>query len=290
MNHTITNGILTAEISSLGAELQSLKTTEGREYMYDGSSVWKERAPQLFPIVGCLRDGKYDYKGSSFEMKIHGFARRCEFEFLGGDSSGEKAVFLLRESPETLEQYPFAFEFYVVYELDGGKLSVTYLIKNTNPGEMYFSVGAHEGYRCPLDPGESFTDYKLIFGETETADRCDIVPGGLRGAGTTPFLVNTDTVDLTYDFFITDAVVLLWQKSQSLKLESKKSGHGVEVEFPGFPMLGIWTRPDAPYLCIEPWHGVCDRDDHDYDFTKKDGIIRLDSQKTFSCTHTIRPY
>ena len=154
---------------------------------------------------------------------------------------------------------------------------------------MYFSIGAHEGYRCPMDEGEQFTDYELIFEKTENVDGWKM-EGPLRRGDLYPFMRDTDTVTLDYSYFATDAVVLTSHVSRALTLKSKKSGRGVEVKFPDFPMLGIWTRPNAPYICIEPWWGVCDAKDHNGRLEDRFGIQRLNGGEKFSCRHTIRPF
>lgn len=288
MLHTISDGHLKAVISEHGAELQSV-TRDGKEYLYDGSSVWKERSPFLFPIVGRLRDEWYEYEGKRYEMGGHGFGRHKDFEYMGGEKN--RAVFMLKDDEQTRACYPFSFEAYIIFVIENDILSVTYDVKNTNDGPMYFSIGAHDGYRCPMEEGESFTDYKLVFEKKENINAEGMVkPNTLVGPEGWKFLNDENEKDLDYSFFETDAVVLLEQKSHSLTLVSKKSGRGVEVCFPGFPMLGIWTRPNAPYLCIEPWFGVCDRYDHNHKLTEKYGIQKLEKGKCFTCTHTIRPF
>lgn len=287
MNRTIKNEKLTLTVSESGAEIQSLCDAGGFEYIYDGSGVWNKRAPILFPIVGRLKNETYTYRGKEYTLPGHGFASRMDFETVKDD--GSELLFRLADSEQTRRNYPFSFELLAGFRLDGGTVSVTYTVNNTGDGEMYFSVGAHEGYRCPMAPGEQFTDYRLIFEKRETQQAAATV-GPLLGLSRYPFLEDTDTVRLRYSYFVPDAVVLLGQQSHKLTLKSDISGRGVEVCFPDFPMLGIWTKPGAPFLCIEPWCGVCDPVDSDGDITKKFGINRLEPGGSFVRTHTIRPF
>lgn len=287
MIHTIQNQFLTAQISSYGAELQSLKAADGREYLHDGKRVWQGRAPILFPIVGRLKNETFTYEGKTYTQPGHGFARTSEFTAVQTDAA--RVVFELRDSPETLRNYPFRFVLQVIFALEDDLLAVTYQVINPEDKPLYFSIGAHEAYRCPNRDDERFEDYELLFEKRETVDTQEVT-GPLRSGTASRFLSNSDRADLTYDFFRVDALVLFGLQSHSVKLQSKKHGTGVEVCFPGFPMLGIWTRPGAPYLCIEPWCGVCDSVDSDGELTRKYGINRLEGKETFSCRHTIRPY
>lgn len=287
MNYTIQNANLKIEIASLGAELQSIKTADGTEYLYDGSGPWANRALILFPIVGRLKNNEYTYRGKTYTMDIHGFAR--DLEFTVKKESDTKITFTLCDNEETLKNYPFYFKFDIIYELKGDTLSVQFDVKNTGKEEMYFSIGAHEGYRCPLTDGEEFTDYQIIFEKKENVGR-RVVDKQLFTGEITPVMKDTDTLNLNYELFTTDAIFLSGHKSRKNTLIGTKSKKGVEVCFPDFPMLGIWTRPDGRYICIEPWYGIGDSIDHNGELTEKEGIIRMEAGKTFTCTHTIRPF
>ncbi len=287
MNYSLKNKFLTVEIASLGAELQSIKTADGTEYLYDGSGPWANRAIILFPIVGRLKNNEYTYRGKTYTLDIHGFAR--DMEFTVKKESDTKITFTLCDNEETLKNYPFHFQLDIIYELNGDTLSVKNDVKNTGKDEMYFSIGAHEGYRCPLMPGEDFTDYQIVFEKKENVGR-RMVDKQLFTGEVTPVMTDTDTLNLNYDLFTTDAIFLSDHKSRKNTLIGKKSKKGVEVFFPDYPMLGIWTRPNGGYICIEPWYGIGDSIYHNGELTKKEGIIRMEAGKTFTCTHTIRPF
>lgn len=152
------NDCLTVEISTLGAELKSIKENDGEERLWQGDPKWwNGQAPILFPICGRLSKGKYFHNGKVYDLTPHGFASVKEFTLEKSD--GIRAVYLLKSDPETLKMYPFEFELRVIYELNGNKISVTYVVNNKTDGEMYFSIGSHEAYNCQ---GKT-EDYEMFF-------------------------------------------------------------------------------------------------------------------------------
>lgn len=287
MQYTIQKDGLTAVISSLGSELQSLQF-EGIEYNWQADpAIWKSHAPLLFPIVGRLKDGRYTYQGKEYAMNGHGFARACEFTV--EKQSSDEIVLRLESSDTTRAIYPFEFVLLVSHRIANGMLNVTYTVQNKGSDEMLFSIGSHEGYNCPLVSGERFEDYRIVFSSNETISREEVLPP-LMGTQSFPLLNNENILPLSYADYTVDAIVLIGQKSDSVRLESTKSGKGVEVTFAGWPMLGIWTDPraKAPYICIEPWYGMGDRTSSTGKLEQKEGIQRLEAGKTFECLHTIR--
>lgn len=287
MNYTISQDGLTAVVSSLGSELQHLQY-QGVEYLWQADpAIWKSHAPLLFPIVGRLKDGKYTFQGKEYAMNGHGFARASEFSFV---KQSQNEIVLGLESNETTRAiYPFEFALQVSHRIENGMLHVTYQVQNTGANEMLFSIGAHEGYKCPLAEGERFEDYRFVFSEKETISREEILPP-LIGTKSFPLLDNEKILPLSYADYAIDAIVLIGQKSNSVRLESTKGTRGVEVNFAGWPMLGIWTDPrgKGPYICIEPWYGMGDRITSTGILEEKEGIQRLAAGKTFECLHTIR--
>ena len=239
MTYTIKNNKLNVSINSYGAELNSIINNEGLHYLYEGNSTyWNFKAPILFPIVGRLRNKKYNYAGKFYEMNGHGFARISNFELTTRFETS--ITFTLSDNEETLKIYPFNFRLDIIYELINDILSIKNIVQNTGKDVMYFSIGAHEGYNCPLIRGEEFTDYDIIFEKNETiGSQCMNISNGLRTGETYPLLNDSNILPLKYDYFYTDAIMLINQRSRKTTLKSRKSGKGVEVCFPDFPMLGI---------------------------------------------------
>ena len=247
-----------ARITTLGAELISYRDETGREYIWSGDpAYWPGRHPQRFPNVGGQRDGKIQVKGREVSMERHGFARRREFAVTG--QGVDWAELTLEQDEATLALYPWPFRLAVRQQLIDGGFSTSVTVTNTGTEPLPYCVGAHTGFRCPLDAGEAFTDYDLIFPQKETCKTMVPDANGLDWGRTLPCLENTDTLPLDYHWFDElDTLIFRGLASHRVCLRSRKSGKGVSMEFTGFPVLALWSAPGkrAPYLCIEPWHGL----------------------------------
>ncbi len=251
-------GSRTAQVDTQGGELTSYRDENGLEYIWTGDAAyWTGHNPLLFPIVGGLRDGTVCVDGRAVSMKRHGFARTSVFSVVG---HGEDwAELELRESPATLDLYPRPFRLTVHQQLTDTGFATAFTVTNTGDRAMPFCLGAHTGFRCPLEAGESFSDYEILFDEKETCPTLVPDVNGLDPARTRPCLEDTDVLPLDYRYFDElDTLIFQGLRSQSVRLRSKKSGRGVRMTFPGFPVLALWSAPGkaAPYLCIEPWHGL----------------------------------
>lgn len=248
------NGLIEVVIKSHGAELASLKKN-GAEYMWQADkAVWARHAPVLFPIVGRVKDNTYKAEEALYELPQHGFARDMEFQRT--QYGADFAVYRLTASGETLKRYPYNFQLDISYTLQGSSIVEGYRVKNMDEKTMYFSIGAHPGFNCPLSVGESIEDYYLEFEQSETADRYYLENGLL--ARQEAYLNHTQVILLNSALFRDDALIFKNLKSVELSLKSRKSERSVSVRFAGFPYLGIWSKPGAPFVCIEPWCGVTD--------------------------------
>ncbi len=266
---TISNNSITAIISTEGAEMKSAKF-KGKERLWSGDpDVWARQTPILFPICGALKDGKFIYEGREYNLRMHGFALISEFEV--ESVAGDSATFLLRSDKETKKSYPFDFELRVTYTLVGSRIDIIYSVKNLTDGDMYFSIGGHEGYACP----EGIEEYDIIFSEPETFNATlsedSLLKYEYENIGT-----DTNVLPLKNDQ-IRDLKMVVFEnlKSRSLELKNRNTGEGLKIDYDGFDYMVIWHVPDAPYICIEPWCGINDSIDSDYDITKKKGIIKL---------------
>ena len=280
MEIKLSNGKIEVTVSTRGAELIDLKK-EGRAILWCGDpAVWGFHAPVLFPICGGLKDGKYTYKGKEYALPRHGFARFAEFEI--EQKNGTSAVFLLRENPETLKQYPFAFRFRVIYTLEDDALRVDYRVQNPADTELFFSVGSHEGYACPEGIGE----YSVLFDCSETLDSVPFVDG-LLGRGTKNYGTNVRELLLKDEYFTSDALVFPGLRSRGVRLLNRRTGDSVGLEFAGHDAFLLWTKPGAKYICLEPWCGCSDPVDADGRIERKPGIIRLEGNAEITKTHRI---
>lgn len=285
--YNIETNRIKVSVSEKGAELQSFfdKKT-GIEYMWDANpAFWAKHSPILFPIVGTLKDNTYFFQGKSYKLGRHGFARDMVFELK--EQTTDNLHFLLISDSDTLNIFPFDFEFSIIYTIIDNMLSVTYHVKNTGKEEMYFSVGGHPAFKVPIFECEVYSDYVLEFNETENASRWPITSEGLIGDSPSPFVINSNVISLSKDLFKEDAIVLKQLNSTSVKLISKQNRIGLNFDFEGFPFLGIWAVPNADFVCIEPWCGIADSANTTQELTVKEGIHKLASGNEFERTWSI---
>ena len=270
-------GGLRAAARTLGGELVSLKDGDGLEYIWEGNpAFWSGQNPVLFPIVGSLKEGKVETGGRTCEMGRHGFARGMEFSPV---EQGEDFIVLeLRDSEETLARYPFHFALRVRHQLLDDGFSTSFTVKNTGADPMPFCIGAHTAIRCPLRKGERFEDYELLFEEPEYADSHLLnADGVIRHNGRRPMLDGSGRLELDYGVFAEmDTIIFSMLRSGTVSLVHRETGQGVQLDFHEFPMVAFWTKPGAPYLCMEPWHGCAAYDNESGRFEDKPFCITLE--------------
>ncbi len=283
----IENNLLKAQINPLGAELNSLFHKEFQlEYMWSGDpAFWGKHSPVLFPIVGTLKENKYEYKGATYEMGRHGFARERSFEVEG--KKADAVSFLLKSDENSKLIYPFEFEFRISYQLRKAQLNVTYEVTNTGKEEMLFSVGGHPAFVLPLSEDTSYEDYYLEFEKAETAGRWPISTDGLIEKQPISLLENSQQLPLSKELFQKDALVVKGLQSTEVAIRSDKTDHGLWFDFADFPYLGIWAAKNADFICIEPWCGIADPVDSNQQLKDKEGINKLPSGELFSRTWVV---
>ncbi|MBB6003680.1 aldose 1-epimerase family protein [Arcicella rosea] len=283
----IENQFLKATINPLGAELVSLFNKENNtEYIWNADpAFWGKSSPVLFPIIGALKNNQYRYQGKTYTLPRHGFARERVFSV---ESQMESSItFLLKEDEESLKVFPFNFEFRLVYTLVEKTLSVSYAVKNTGNEEMYFSVGGHPAFAVPLSENSVYDDYYLEFNQTEDFPRWELADGGLIKKEASTFLENTNRLPLTKELFYQDALVFKHLQSTSVVLKADNSDTKLTFDFEGFPFLGIWAAINANFVCIEPWCGIADSENHEQELIEKEGIEVLASHQIFLRTWAV---
>jgi galactose mutarotase-like enzyme len=278
---TIENDFLAVQISPLGAELQSIYHKQlHQEYMWNGDpAFWGKRSPVLFPIVGTLKEDTYYFNNQPYHLSRHGFAR--EMPFSTGTQTGNSIELTIQDNSTTLENYPFAFRFSIVYALNGSSLQVSYRVHNSGTAPMYFSVGAHPAFKLPLVQGLAYEDYYLEFNHPENAGRWPISNDGLIEASPQELLRQTNRLPLSKSLFQKDALVFKGLASNSVSLKSDKDARGLQFDFTGFPYLGIWAAKDADFVCIEPWCGIADSVKSNQQLPAKEGIHLLQPSRDF---------
>jgi galactose mutarotase-like enzyme len=270
--HTLRSGGCEATIKAHGAELCSLKDTQGVELIWQAGTAWPRHAPLLFPIVGRLKNDELRHKGVAYPMTQHGFARDQVFEWV---ERGETfCSLLLRDSTATRVRYPFAFRLAVTYRLERATLDVTLALTNAGDEVLPASLGAHPAFNWPLVDGVSKDSYRLTFSDEESMP-VRRLKGGLLRAKAEPSPVKGKTLSLSERLFEDDAIILDRLASRFV-IYAADRGPSLEVSWHGFRQLGIWSTPGgAPFLCIEPWRGFASPADFDGEFADKPGIMQI---------------
>jgi len=271
---TLASKAMTARINPHGAELWSLKTARGKELMTDADpKFWRGRAPLLFPIVGALHNDQYRLGDQTYILEKHGFARRNPF--VVREQSDKTVAMTLCANDKTRPLYPYAFKFRMAFAIEGATLVMTAEITNRGKDDMPFSFGFHPAFAWPLPFGGEKQDHIIEFAKDEPASIRRIVPQtGLVLPEYYPSPVTGKSFAPTHAMFEPDAIV--WDRLESRSLLWGVPGRPrLKIDFPDTPWLGIWQKPGASYLCVEPWAGMADPVGFSDDFTKKPGIIAL---------------
>jgi galactose mutarotase-like enzyme len=264
---------LSAEINPLGAQLSALRDSAGRNLLWDGDSKWwAGRAPVLFPIVGTLAGGTYLYGSKRYALARHGFARGKPFETVV--SAPTTAMFKLRADDSTLAVYPFDFELEMRFALDGPTLTVTATVRNTGLQELPASLGFHPGFRWPLPYDKPRGGHFIEFETDEPAPARRINADGLLSPEEFPTPIAHRRLALADALFEKDVVIFDRIASRAVRYGAPGGPH-IAIRFPDAHYLGVWTRPGAPFVCIEPWQGVTDPANFSGDIRDKPGIFTV---------------
>jgi galactose mutarotase-like enzyme len=272
---TIENDFLKISIRNKGGELTSiLNKVSGVEHLWQGdSNIWPWHAPNLFPVVGGLIGNELLVNGKPYKMERHGFNRQSELLLI--ESNEISARFSLPYSDHTLVVYPYKFDFQICYDLIENALRVTYKVINHERDTIYFSVGGHPAFNVPFHNGESYEDYYLEFDADEKLEKHRLSPEGFFTGETETVTIKGGKLPLTRDMFKQDAWVFKKLTSREVIIKSSKHDQTLAVEFPHFNYLGIWAKPGADFLCIEPWLGCADTVGKHVDISKKEAIQHL---------------
>jgi galactose mutarotase-like enzyme len=285
MQTKISSDELTVTVNHAGAEICSVKSKKGTEFIWQGDKkVWPRHAPVLFPIVGKLKNGTFVYKENEYALSQHGFARDRIFRTVDEESS--MCSFQIHDNPDTLLLYPYFFSLDISYELKANTLITNYCVANNSDTRMYFSIGGHPGFNCPASGGATFEDYFLEFEKEEL----QITPleNGLRKSEKKGLGVPGKKLPLNTALFANDALVFENDQINSVKLKSKKSDYAVVMKCGGWPYFGIWTKPgNKDFVCLEPWHGITDSVSSGNSISEKEGIITLNPAMDFKCSFEV---
>lgn len=284
------NENLLVEINDHGAELARIYDKNNkREIIWDANPAgWNRHAPVLFPSVGSTHNGEYRYNGNKYPMKSHGFGRDSEFTCVVEEK--DKIVHVLKSSDETKKVYPFDFVLEITHILEEDGVVVSWQVHNETDGDMYFTIGAHPAFFVPAKEGTLQKDYKITFDGQDKLDYIRINDS----EGTAVYRDVKELVlengKLTIGEHLFDNGVLIFENKQVEKigLEFPDGTPYVSIDCKDFPYVGIWSKPGAGFVCLEPWYGRCDNEDFTGDLSEKTGVNRLAEGCTFMADYKIK--
>lgn len=276
-----------------GAELRSLKSkADGQEYLWNADAkYWGRTSPVLFPFVGGVKNKVYRHEGKEYPMNQHGFARDMDFTLIS--RSTDEAWLALEDTDETRKVYPFHFHLEIGYRLEGTAVRVMWKVKNTNEKNMYFAIGAHPAFFCPVREGEKQSEYFLKFkdGEGNAPESLTNTVFGEDGVVTTQkkeYKLTDGFLSIDEHLFDGDALVIEGHQIQRVALTNPQRKEYLAVEFDA-PLAGIWSPPkkQAPFVCIEPWYGRCDSERFDGELKDRDWENALEAGGEFEALYKI---
>lgn len=282
MEVLISNKNLEVKINSFGAELISLKNLDKNiEYMWQKNpQYWNKCSPVLFPFVGAIKNNQYFYNGDKYLFSSkHGFARDNEFELL--NQQKDYIEFIFRANENTKKIYPFNFNFYIKYILKENSLQIEYKVENLEDKKMYFSLGAHPAFNTPLDSNTKYSDYFIELENLEN-DGVYFLEDSLFNAEKKKRLLTKNILHLTENIFEDDVLILKNTNSKKVYLKNKNGSFTLGFKFEGFKHLAFWSKPNAPYICLEPWNGLPDYKDCTENLEEKADIESIEVKETYT--------
>ncbi len=288
MQAVLENDDLKVTINHFGAELSSIVKKENNvEYMWNADEkFWKRSAPVLFPFVGSLRNKEFLYEGIAYPMGQHGFARDMEFSLVSND--GRQAWFSLSSDETTFEKYPFVFTLEIGYQLTGHILKVIWKVINEDEKPMYFSIGGHPAFMCPLNGEGKQTDYFIKFDTDKDLAYSKLSENGLVYKKDNILAINGGTMQVGEHLFDEDALVVEGDQAHRVSLCKPDGKPYLTVSFDA-PLFGLWSpaKKGAPFICIEPWYGRCDSEEFTGTLEEREYGHRLDAHENFEAEYDI---
>lgn len=286
--YTLKNREIAIRVTSLGAELKSLvDCSAGREYMWNADpAYWKRTSPILFPLVGNYRNKEIRYNGAVYGMSQHGFARDMRFELISMEK--EKIWFGLSSDSETMKKYPFPFRLEIGYELHERSVRVIWRVKNPSEKPMFFSIGGHPAFRCPMQQGEKQTDYSIAFDQKKEIVSRVLGKDGLATDELCVYPLADGRMQITETLFDRDALIIEHNQAHEVSLCTPDGSPYVTLRFDA-PLFGLWSPPGkgAPFICIEPWYGRCDHQNFAGTLEDREWGNRLEGNGVFEASYTI---
>lgn len=284
--YTLSNNEVTIRVNEQGAELVAL-SKGGVNYLWNGDEAyWGRCSPVLFPIVGRLKDNSYTHMGVTYSMTQHGFARDSRFELV---SIKEDEIWhRVTANEETKKKYPFDFLLDIGYRIDGHKVIVMWKVSNVGTKNMPFSIGAHPGFFCPLHKEEEQAEYFIDLHSNDSVVYKLVNEAGYMVDKAISLPTENGILAITEELFDRDALIFEDGQLNRVSLLDKEKKPYISVSFDA-PLVGIWSPPKkrAPFICIEPWYGRCDKEGFTGEFSERDGIEILEPNEVFEASYII---
>ena len=287
--YSLENNKIKISIKKTGAELCEISSIKNKtQFMWDANpDIWANYAPNLFPIIGALKNNTYIYNNKSYQLPKHGFIRNNKDLVLIQETKNS-LTFKLKYNDNLLKNYPFKFDYQITYKLVNNKIKITYAVTNLDHKSIYFSLGGHPAFKCPVYKNENYNDYFLEFEHVEQSHTHLInKQNGLISLKTTPVFTDSNIIDLHHNLFNNDALIFKDLSSRKVTLSSKNKGPILTMHYKDFNYLGVWAKPKANFVCIEPWLGIADPEKTNQIITHKEGIINLEANKKFTASYDI---
>lgn len=283
MTYKLKNDTLTVSFDNFGAEMTSIVDRQGKEYLWCGDKkYWGRHSPVLFPVVGKPKDNKFTYEDKDYPMGQHGFAR--DMEFTCTSQAADEIWFALKANEETLAKYPFLFQLEIGYRLTGNTIKVLWRVTNCEEKkDMYFSIGAHPAFMCPVNEGEKQTAYSIRMDAKGKVRYFFLNPeNGLLRDREYELMLDNGSHKLSEGFFDESAYVIENSQVSKVSLVDPQGKEYITVSFDA-PLVGIWSpeKKQAPFVCIEPWYGRCDKEDFTGTLEEREWSNRLASGEVF---------
>lgn len=291
--HTIENEQLKVVIADHGAELVSIFDKEKkRELIWQADpAYWGRHAPVLFPNVGQYYEKHFTWQGKEYIEGQHGFARDMEFACVAENAAA--VTHRLTSDEDTRKRYPFDFSLEITHCLEGNRVNVQWKVVNQGQTSMYFTIGGHPAFNLPIEEGTDFEDYFLLFEKGKTELQYILIDTDFGTAN--PDVIYTMPLQeqkyrLQKNMFDRDALIFDHGQITYAGLALPDGKPYIAISCEGFSNFGIWSKPGAPYVCLEPWCGRTDNTGFQDEISQKQGIIALDGGKTFEKSYDIIVY
>ena len=283
----IKNDKLTVQVASLGAELQSIKDADGREYLWQGGEKWPRRSPILFPIVCSVNDDTYTVDGQEYHLPRHGFARDTEFTLV---AQGEhKVTYALHETEDTLKVYPYHFNLAVSYRLSGNKIHVVWHVENTDTCDIHFQIGGHPAFLAPgCKEDEELRGVISLDNKQPMKGLKSYIDGSHEMTEIPLDMIQDGLIRFDDAFFANDSVKIHDCQTRQACLLNPDGSPAVTVDYK-CPIIAFWSpyQKKAPFVCIEPWYGLGDPRGWKGEFCDKYYMNHLQPGASFMSEYTI---